>query len=286
MQELHLVEVGLAALAGLVIGSFLNVVIHRLPKLLERQWAADCADHAGTEAPQQEALSLWRPKSRCPACGNPIRWYQNVPLLSFALLKGKCSACSASISLRYPLVELLSAAVFALCVERWGVSPVALIWITFACFLICQFWIDFDTGYLPDDLNYPLLWLGLLSAAMDWTIALSSAVWGAALGYLILWSFFHLYRLLTGKEGMGHGDFKLMSALGAWFGVEYLLAIILMSTAVGSLLGVVMLAIGKIAHKDIPIKFGPFLAGAGLLCMAIGPDVLRRAVPFFFPLSP
>ncbi len=286
MQELHLVEVGLAALAGLVIGSFLNVVIHRLPKLLERQWAADCADHAGTEAPQQEALSLWRPKSRCPACGNPIRWYQNVPLLSFALLKGKCSACSASISLRYPLVELLSAAVFALCVERWGVSPMALIWITFSCFLICQFWIDFDTGYLPDDLNYPLLWLGLLSAAMGWTIALSSAVWGAALGYLILWSFFHLYRLLTGKEGMGHGDFKLMSALGAWFGVEYLLAIILMSTAVGSLLGVVMLAIGKIAHKDIPIKFGPFLAGAGLLCMAIGPDVLRRTVPFFFPLSP
>ncbi len=286
MQELHLVAVGLAALAGLVMGSFLNVVIHRLPKILQRQWAADCAGLGGSEMPEQEALSLWRPRSRCPACGHPILWYQNLPVLSFVFLRGKCSACGARIGLRYPLVELLSAAIFALCVERWGVSPVALSWIIFACFLICQFWIDLDTGYLPDDLNYPLIWLGLLSAAMGWTIGLSSAVWGAALGYLILWTFFHVYRLLTGKEGMGHGDFKLMSALGAWFGVEYLLAMLLMSTVVGSVLGIVMLAIGKIAHRDVPIKFGPFLAGAGLLCMVIGPDALRHALPFLFPLSP
>jgi len=286
MLATSMVDAIAAGIVGLLIGSFLNVVIHRLPKMMEREWAAEYAEMQGTELPPTEPFNLWVPRSRCPSCGHQIRWHENIPVLSYAVLRGKCSGCGTPISPRYPLIELVTGALFALCGWRWGLGPQALVWAAFAAILVAQFWIDFDTLYLPDDLNYPLLWLGLLAAALGWTIPLSSAVWGAALGYLSLWAVSHAFRLLTGKIGMGNGDFKLLAALGAWFGADYLLAIILMSSVVGSILGGILLLVGKIAHKDIYMPFGPYLAGAGLLILAVGPAELRTLVPFVFPFSP
>ena len=158
-------------------------------------------------------------------------------------------------------------------------------WAAFAALLICLFLIDFDTQILPDDLNYVLLWLGLLAAAIGWTVPLKSAVWGAAVGYLLFWSIFQLFKLATGKEGMGYGDFKLLAALGAWFGVEYLLAIVLLSSLVGAVIGIILLAVGKIAHKDITMPFGPYLAGAGLLCLVLSPAAVPGLLPFAFPVG-
>ena len=303
---------------GLLVGSFLNVVIHRLPLMMYRDWLRDAVSNLapipevptslwrlvmgsdskspqGLEAGAAEALTaveqlkpltLSQPRSRCGCCGTAIRWYQNVPLLSFALLRGRCSACRSGIGWRYPAVELVTGLLFALCAWRWGLSLEAALWAAFCALLVCQFMIDFDTQLLPDSLNYVLLWLGLLGAVWGWTaVSPNSAIWGAALGYLSLWSIFHLYRLATGKEGMGYGDFKLLAALGAWFGADFLIAIVLASSLVGAILGGGLLLAGRLAHKDIPISFGPFLAGAGLLCLIIGPDTLRAWAPFAFPLS-
>lgn len=316
MQEAWF-NAALGGVLGLLVGSFLNVVIHRLPLMMYREWLRDAV---GNLAPIPEVPSLWRlvmgpsapsphgletaaaealstveklqpltlsrPASRCGHCGTPIRWYQNVPLFSFALLRGRCGNCRQSIGWRYPAVELATGLLFALCAWRWGLSPQAALWAAFCALLVCQFMIDLDTQLLPDSLNYLLLWLGLLGAALGWTgVPVSSALWGAALGYLSLWSIFHLYRLATGKEGMGYGDFKLLAALGAWFGADFLIAIVLASSLVGALLGGGLLLAGRLAHKDIPISFGPFLAGAGLLCLVIGPDTLRAWAPFAFPLS-
>ncbi len=312
------VNAAVGGVLGLLIGSFMNVVIHRLPAMMYRDWLREASDNLLPAAPEQgvstslwdlvfkgrtpapahlhdsaqaastaldalPALTLAKPRSRCGQCGHAIRWYENIPVLSFLALRGKCSGCKAPIGLRYPVIEMVTGAFFALCAWRWGVTPLGLAWAFFAAVLICQFVIDLDTQLLPDTLNYLLLWAGLLAAAVGWTVPLESAIWGAAAGYLILWGFYHLYRLLTGKEGMGYGDFKLMAALGAWLGSEYLLAILLMSSVVGAILGSVMLLVGKLAHKDIPIAFGPFLAGAGLLCLAIGPAEMRTLVPFAFP---
>lgn len=316
MQEAWF-NAALGGVLGLLVGSFLNVVIHRLPLMMYREWLRDAV---GNLAPIPEVPSLWRlvmgpsaqsphgletaaaealasveklqpltlshPASRCGHCGTPIRWYQNIPLLSFALLRGRCGNCRQSIGWRYPAVELATGLLFALCAWRWGLSPQAALWAAFCALLVCQFMIDLDTQLLPDSLNYVLLWLGLLGAAVGWTsVPVSSALWGAALGYLSLWSIFHLYRLATGKEGMGYGDFKLLAALGAWFGADFLIAIVLASSLVGALLGGGLLLAGRLAHKDIPISFGPFLAGAGLLCLIIGPNTLRAWAPFAFPLS-
>lgn len=280
-----MVDAALAGVFGLLIGSFLNVVIYRLPKIMERDWQAEYAEMQGTELAPAEPFNLWVPRSRCQSCGHQIRWYENVPVVSYLALRGKCSSCHARISPRYPLIELAVGLLFAVCGWRWGIGLTAAAWAVFASILVAQFWIDFDTQYLPDDLNYPLLWLGLLVAAMGWTVPLSSAVWGAALGYLSLWTVHHAFRLLTGKIGMGHGDFKLLAAMCAWFGADYLLAIILMSSVVGSILGVILLLAGKIAHKDIYMPFGPYLAGAGLLILVIGPAELRTMVPFIFPFA-
>ncbi|KAF1047926.1 prepilin peptidase [Xylophilus sp.] len=299
----------IAGLFGLLVGSFLNVVIHRLPRMLERSWWLSAGETLGDAASYQRVFgrpapalleaahvqlasdaqtlgpySLARPRSRCGRCGHGIRWYENLPVLSYVFLRGRCSACRAPIGLRYPLVELATGALFALCAWRWGISLQGVAWAGFASILVVQFAIDLDTQLLPDDLNYPLLWLGLLAAAIGWSgVPLASAVWGAALGYLALWSVYHLYRLATGKEGMGYGDFKLLAALGAWFGAEYLLAIVLVSSLVGAVLGGGLLLAGRLAHKDIPIAFGPFLAGAGLVCLAVGPAEVRALAPFAFP---
>lgn len=286
MQALHLLDVALAALAGLVIGSFLNVVIHRFPKMLEAEWAANCAELAGKPGTTTESFNLLQPRSRCASCNHLIRWYENVPVLSYLALRGKCSRCAASIGLRYPLIELMTAGFFAWAASRYGLTFAAAAWATLACLLIVQFCIDFDTQLLPDDLNYLILWLGLIASATGWTpVPLKSAVWGAVAGYLSLWSVYQVHYRLTGKQGMGHGDFKLLAGLGAWFGAEYLIALILLSSLVGSILGGLLLVVGRLANRDIPIPFGPFLASAGLVAMLTEPGRLEQLVPFAFPFA-
>jgi leader peptidase (prepilin peptidase) / N-methyltransferase len=275
----------LAGVLGLLVGSFLNVVIHRFPKMLERQWAGECAEYAGQPLEPQEPFNLVVPRSRCPHCGHVIRWYENIPVVSWLALRGRCSECKAPISLRYPLVELVTAGFFALCGWRWGLTLQAAAWAAFAALLICLFLIDMDTQILPDDLNYTLLWLGLLASALGWTVPLASAVWGAALGYGVFWLIFQAFKLATGKEGMGYGDFKLLAALGAWLGAPFLLAIILMSSMVGAVIGVLLIVVGKLANKDIPMPFGPYLAGAGLLALALSPAALPALLPFAFPFG-
>ena len=280
------VDVALFGVLGLLVGSFLNVVIHRLPKMMDQEWAAQCAELAGKDLPAPEPFNLSRPRSRCPSCQHQIRWYENVPVVSYLMLRGRCANCKASISLRYPAIEIVTALVFVALARMYGLTPVGMVWAVLACLLIAQFWIDFDTQLLPDDLNYLILWLGLIASAIGWTtVPLASSVWGAVFGYLSLWSVYQLHLRLTGKQGMGHGDFKLLAGLGAWFGAEYLIALILLSSVVGSLLGGTMLLIGRISHRDIPIPFGPYLAGAGMVAMLAGPGRLESLVPFAFPFS-
>lgn len=275
----------IAALFGLLIGSFLNVVIYRFPRMLERQWAAECAEFTGQPAKEEEPFNLFTPRSRCRQCGHMIRWYENIPVLSWLALRGRCSNCKTTIGLRYPVVELVTAAFFAICGLRFGLSLQAAAWAAFAALLICLFLIDMDTQILPDDLNYTLLWLGLLVSTLGWTVPLVSAVWGAALGYGVFWLIFQLFKLATGKEGMGYGDFKLLAALGAWLGAPYLLAIILLSSIVGAVIGILLLVAGRLANKDIPMPFGPYLAGAGLLTFALSPAAVPALLPFAFPFG-
>jgi leader peptidase (prepilin peptidase)/N-methyltransferase len=275
----------IASLFGLLAGSFLNVVVYRFPRMLERQWAAECAQLSGQPVKEEPPFNLVVPRSRCPHCGHQIRWYENIPVISWLALRGRCSSCKAPIAVRYPVVELVTAGFFALCGWRWGLTLQAAAWAAFAGLLICLFLIDMDTQILPDDLNYTLLWLGLLAAALGWTVPLTSAVWGAALGYGVFWVIFQVFKLVTGKEGMGYGDFKLLAALGAWLGAPYLLAIILMSSIVGAVIGIVLLVVGKLANKDIPMPFGPYLAGAGLLALALSPATVPVLLPFAFPFG-
>ena len=271
---------------GLLIGSFLNVVIHRVPKMLEAEWAMNCAELAGQEPKLTEAYNLLQPRSRCPSCQHQIRWVENIPVLSYVFLGGKCSNCGVRISVRYPLIELATAGFFALLASQHGLTVATMVWAALAGLLIAQFFIDLDTQLLPDDLNYLILWLGLVAAAAGWTtVPVKSAVWGAVFGYLSLWTVYQVHYRLTGKQGMGHGDFKLLAGLGAWFGAEYLVALILLSSLVGSVLGLGLMVAGRIANRDIPIPFGPFLAGAGMLAMASGPGRLEQLVPFAFPFS-
>ncbi len=281
------VDAAVLGVLGLLIGSFLNVVIYRVPKMLEAEWAANCAELAGTQTNHSEVFNLMQPRSRCQRCKHQIRWYENIPVLSYLVLRGKCAQCKAPISIRYPIIEVLTAAFFALSATFHGLSLIGLAWAVFAGLLIAQFFIDFDTQLLPDDLNYMILWLGLIVSSLGWTpVSLKSAVWGAVFGYLSLWTVYQAHHRLTGKHGMGHGDFKLLAGLGAWFGGEYLVALILLSSVVGSVIGGTLLLVGKIANRDIPIPFGPFLAGAGLVSMAAGPGRLESLVPFAFPFSP
>lgn len=280
------VDAALFGALGLLVGSFLNVVIHRLPKMLEAEWGDNCAEMAGTQAPSRKPFNLARPRSRCPQCEHVIRWHENIPILSYLALRGRCSQCKTPIGMRYPLVELATGLLFAALAGMYGLTVVGLVWAILACLLVAQFFIDFDTQLLPDDLNYPILWLGLIASAMGWTtIALPSAVWGAVWGYLSLWTVYQVHHRLTGKHGMGHGDFKLLAGLGAWFGAEYLVAIILLSSVVGSIIGGGLMVVGRLAHRDIPIPFGPFLAGAGLVAMLAGPGRLENLAPFAFPFS-
>ncbi len=280
------VDAALFGVFGLLVGSFLNVVIYRLPKMLEAEWAENCAEMAGTLAPAREPFNLARPRSRCHNCQHQIRWFENIPIFSYLALRGRCAKCNTPIGVRYPLVELATGLVFAALASQHGLTPIGLAWTALACLLLAQFFIDFDTQLLPDDLNYLILWLGLIATAMGWTgISLPSAVWGGVFGYLSLWTVYQVHHRLTGKHGMGHGDFKLLAGLGAWFGVEYLVAMILLSSVVGSIIGGGLLLVGRLANRDIPIPFGPFLAGAGMVAMLVGPGRLESLIPFAFPFS-
>jgi leader peptidase (prepilin peptidase)/N-methyltransferase len=268
----------LAGVFGLLVGSFLNVVIYRLPKILERQWAAECADLAGKEPEQAEPFDLMRPRSRCRQCGHVIRWYENIPVLSYLALRGKCSSCGTPIGLRYPAVELVTGALFAFCVWQFGATWKGLAWCGFSAALLALAMIDWDTTLLPDDITLPLVWAGLIVAALRWnSLPLSQAVWGAVAGYLSLWAVYKGFKLLTGKEGMGYGDFKLFAALGAWFGPEALVPMILMASVIGAVIGVAM-KFGSGLRPGGYVPFGPFLAGAGFTALLFGPDSILRTI--------
>jgi leader peptidase (prepilin peptidase)/N-methyltransferase len=266
-----LIDAGLAGVLGLLVGSFLNVVIYRLPQMLERQWAAECADLAGKPPEQAPPFNLVSPRSRCRQCGHLIRWYENVPILSYLLLRGKCSACGGAIGLRYPLVEFATAVLFFVSVWHWGAAPAGAAWCGFSAAIMALALIDWDTTLLPDDITLPLLWAGLIVAALRWTdVTLPQALWGAVGGYLSLWLIYQGFKLLTGREGMGYGDFKLFAALGAWFGWTALIPIILMASVIGAVVGIAMKFSSGLREGGY-VPFGPFLAGAGLTAMIFGP---------------
>lgn len=269
----------LAGILGLLVGSFLNVVIYRLPKMMERQWAAECAELAGKVADRAEKFNLMVPRSRCSSCGHVIAWYENIPVLSYLFLRGKCSACGTKFGWRYPLVEAVTGALFFFCAWRWGLTATGLAWSGFAATLLALALIDWDTTLLPDDVTLPLLWAGLIVAALGWNpaVQLMDAMWGAVAGYLSLWLVYWAFKLVTGKEGMGYGDFKLFAALGAWFGWSALVPMILMASVIGALVGIALKFSSGLREGGY-VPFGPFLAGAGLTAMVFGPQSILRFI--------
>jgi len=269
----------LAGILGLLIGSFLNVVIYRVPKMMERQWAQECAEMGGAAPEPAEKFNLLTPRSRCSGCGHPIRWYENIPVLSYIFLRGKCAACGAPYGLRYPLVEAVTGALFFFCAWRWGWTLTALAWCGFSAVLLALAMIDWDTTLLPDDMTLPLVWAGLVVAALQWNPAvnLPMALWGAVAGYLSLWLIYWAFKLATGKEGMGYGDFKLFAALGAWFGWPALVPMILMASVIGAVIGIAMKFSSGLREGGY-VPFGPFLAGAGFTAMVFGPQAILQFV--------
>jgi leader peptidase (prepilin peptidase)/N-methyltransferase len=272
-------------LFGLLVGSFLNVVIHRIPKMMEATWRQEARELLDQPAAKGEEtppiFNLVTPGSHCPHCNHRIRWYENVPVVSWALLKGRCSGCKAAISKRYPIIELLTALVAGLCAWRFGYDP----WLIFMLYgsftLLALAVIDLDTTLLPDDLTYPLLWAGLLAAVMGISpVSLPDAVIGAMAGYLALWSLYWVFKLLTGKEGMGYGDFKLLAALGAWLGWQYLPVVVLLSSVVGLVFAVSMMASGSV-KRDQGIPFGPYLAIAGWIALLWGEAIVSSYLGLF-----
>jgi leader peptidase (prepilin peptidase) / N-methyltransferase len=298
-------SVPVLALLGLCLGSFLNVVVHRLPVMMERgHWteaALQLTDvsawqraFGAARAPRPELapayaaleaeiealapLGIARPRSRCPLCGHTIRWFENIPVVGWLMLRGRCSACRSGIGWRYPAVELATAAIFALIGWRSGPQWTTLLWCGVAAVLIALALIDWDTTYLPDTLTLPLLWAGLIAAALGWSrLTLSQSLWGAVAGYLSLWSVYWLFKLATGKEGMGYGDFKLLGALGAWFGATMIVPILLLASIVGAAVGIGMKFAGSLREGRY-VPFGPFLVGGGLAVMLVGDRPILRAL--------
>ncbi|KXB31714.1 methyltransferase [Dechloromonas denitrificans] len=271
---------GLAAIVGLLglcVGSFLNVVIHRLPKMMEQEWQAQCAELRGEAlSPASESLTLSTPRSRCPACGHKISALENIPLISYLLiLKGKCAGCGTSISPRYPLVEAATGLLSAYTAWHFGptlamVGALLLVWS-----LIALAAIDLDTQLLPDSITLPLLWLGIAFNLAGTIVDLPTSTIGAMAGYLALWSVYWLFKLTTGKEGMGYGDFKLLAALGAWLGWQMLPTIILLSSVVGAIVGITLIVAAR-HGRNVPIPFGPYLAAAGVIALFWGPQLTNR----------
>lgn len=261
---------------GLCVGSFLNVVIYRLPKMMERAWRADCAELAGQELPKEEPYNLVVPRSRCPGCGRGISAIENVPLASWLVLRGKCAGCGRRISARYPLVELLGGLGAAWSAWHFGFGIAALGGALFIWCTIALAFIDHTTGYLPDDITLPLMWAGLLLNAFGTFVPLFDAVIGAAAGYLSLWFIYRAYRLLTGKQGMGYGDFKMSAAIGAFFGWKLLPLVILVSSVVGLAFGIAqMIAARRGWDGAFRFHFGPYLAIAAIVAMFWGGPIMR-----------
>ncbi len=267
-----LVFVPLASLLGLFIGSFLNVVIHRLPRMMELEWHAQAAELRGEPQPEQDRFNLATPRSRCPHCGHLITALENIPVVSYLVLRGKCRHCSAPISRRYPAVELVTAALTGFAAWHFGYGIAALGAMLLLWTLVALTFIDLDTQLLPDSLTLPLVWLGLGFNLWDTYTPLSSAVIGAMAGYLSLWSVYWLFKLTTGKEGMGYGDFKLLAAIGAWLGWQMLPLVILLSSLVGAVVGVALIVLAR-HGRNVPIPFGPYLAAAGIIALFWGQDI-------------
>ena len=264
-------------LFGLVIGSFLNVVIYRIPAMIERDERAYCThliEGGDGDMPEQDAFNLATPGSRCPHCGHGIRPWENIPVLSYALLRGRCSNCGTGISIRYPIIELVTGLLTLWLGLTFGAGPMLLAMLMFTWALLALTMIDIDTMLLPDNITLPLLWLGLLVNLFGMFATLQDAVIGAMAGYGVLWSVFWLFKLATGKEGMGYGDFKLLAALGAWMGWQSLPMIVLLSSFVGAVLGILMMYLQQ-RGKDIPMPFGPYLAIAGWIAMVWGDDLMN-----------
>jgi leader peptidase (prepilin peptidase) / N-methyltransferase len=298
----------LSLVLGLVVGSFLNVVIHRLPKMMERNWREECAEIVGSAGepygspapppaanaagepygspappPQPktgETYNLFVPRSRCPACGHGITAVENIPLVSWALLRGRCSACKSRISARYPLVELLAGIAAAWSATRFGFGPAAFAAMVYLWCIVAAGFIDFDTQLLPDVITLPLLWLGLLLNLAGLFTDLRSAVIGAAAGYVVLWSVYWLFKLATGKEGMGFGDFKLLAAIGAWCGWQVLPLVIVLSSFIGAAVGIALMVLAR-RGRSVPIPFGPFLGAAGIVALFWGPQLTRQYLNHF-----
>ena len=274
LQAFPALFVTAVAVLSLAIGSFLNVVIHRLPKMLERQWRNDLAELDAKEPAPAPSYNLVLPRSQCPACGKQIRARDNIPVVSYLLLGGKCAACHARISPRYPLVEALTGVLSGYVAWRYGISWQTLAALVFVWSMIALAFIDLDTFYLPDDITLPLVWLGLLVNMADLFVDLQSAVVGAVAGYLVLWLVFWGYKLATGKDGMGYGDFKLLAAIGAWLGWKMLPVVILLSSFVGAVIGVSMIVFAR-HGRNVPIPFGPYLVMGGLIGLFWGEALLN-----------
>jgi leader peptidase (prepilin peptidase)/N-methyltransferase len=261
-------------LFGAIIGSFLNVVILRIPPLLEYDWQRQCRELLELDkSDQARPPGIVMSRSRCPKCGQGIKSYQNIPLLSYLLLRGKCSACKARISFRYPLVEFITAVAFVITIWHFGLNLQGLTALFLTALLIAMAGIDIDHQLLPDNMTIPLMWSGILISFWSVHTDLSSSVTGAVAGYLVLWTIYHLFRILTGKEGMGYGDFKLLAALGAWMGWQMLPLIVLLSSVVGAVVGLILIATGRL-KKDRPMPFGPFIAAAGWIALIWGEHII------------
>lgn len=261
-------------LIGLLVGSFLNVVIYRLPIMMQQNWRKDCQEYLGLEVELQanEPFNLVLPLSRCPACNAPIKPYQNIPVISYVFLKGKCANCENPISLRYPIIEVFTALLSLIIAWHFGFTPQTGYALFLTWSLIALSFIDIDHHLLPDSITLPVLWLGLFLSIFDLFTDSHASIIGAVAGYLVLWSIFHLFKLLTGKEGMGYGDFKLLALFGAWLGWQSLPAIILLSSLVGALIGITLIILSR-HDRNTPIPFGPYLAAAGWIALIWGNDI-------------
>jgi leader peptidase (prepilin peptidase)/N-methyltransferase len=271
-----------AGILGLLVGSFLNVVIHRLPKMMEREWHAQCAELSGKTPKQIPRYDLVVPRSACPHCGHAIGAMENIPVLSYLFLRGRCKGCGAPISPRYPIVEALSGIASAYAAWHFGFGLAGIAAIGFVWALIALTFIDFDTQLLPDDITLPLLWVGLLLNLNGAFTTLPQAVVGATVGYLALWSVYWLFKLATGKEGMGYGDFKLLAAIGAWLGWTMLPLVILLSSVVGAVVGIMLIVFAR-HGRHIPIPFGPYLAGGGLIALFWGQTLTQSYLQLLAP---
>ncbi|WP_417665808.1 prepilin peptidase [Pseudidiomarina sp.] len=261
-------------LLGLVVGSFLNVVIGRFPIMMQRQWQRECAEVSGTTPEAHAPFNLAKPNSHCPKCKAPIKWYDNIPVISWLMLRAKCRSCGTGISIRYPLIELLTGVVFALIVWNLGFTFTTFVYLFLACLLISMFFIDADHMLLPDQMTYLMLWTGLGFAVYSGHIPLQDAVIGAIAGYLALWSVYWAFKLVTGKEGMGYGDFKLLAAFGAWHGYQMLPVTIIAAAGSGAVIGIAWQFIHR-NKQGQPIPFGPFLICGGVIAMLWGDQILH-----------